>query len=77
MIYCIRILLMTAVIAGLASCSWVGETAGKAHAKIERKTQSVESGYQRGYDEEKAKTAGKEHSETPQPSRSADQHVPE
>lgn len=64
MVYCIRIFLMTAVIAGLTSCSWVGETAGKAHAKIERKTQSVESGYHRGYEEEKAKTASREQSET-------------
>lgn len=77
MVYCLRIFLMIAVIAGLTSCSWVGETAGKAHAKIERKTQSVESGYQRGYEEEKAKTAGKEQPEAPQSSSTANQYAPE
>jgi hypothetical protein len=37
-------------------CSWVGHTAGKAQAKIERKADSLEQGYQKGYEEEKAKT---------------------
>jgi hypothetical protein len=36
-------------------CSWLGKTAGKAQAKIERKTDSVERGYEDGYKEEKAK----------------------
>ena len=67
MVCFMRIFLMTSIVAGLASCAWVGETAGKAQAKIERKTQAVESGYQRGYEEEKAKTAKKEHSEAPKP----------
>lgn len=77
MVYFIRIFLMIAVLAGSTSCSWVGETAGKAHAKIERKTQSVESGYHRGYEEEKAKTAEKEQPEAPQPSSTANQPAPE
>jgi hypothetical protein len=37
-------------------CSWVGHTAGKAQAKIERKADSLEQGYHKGYEEEKAKT---------------------
>lgn len=41
----------------VTGCSWVGQTAGKAQAKIERKTQDLEQGYHRGYEQEKAKTA--------------------
>jgi hypothetical protein len=40
-------------------CSWVGRTAGKAQAKIERKATTVEESYHQGYREEKKK-------ETPQ-----------
>jgi hypothetical protein len=42
-----------------AGCSWVGQTAGKAQAKIERKADDLEQGYQKGYEEEKAKTESK------------------
>ena len=36
-------------------CSWVGRTAGKASAKIERKVDDVQQGYKDGYKEEQAK----------------------
>ena len=36
-------------------CSWLGKTAGKTQAKIERKVDAVERGYGDGYKEEKAK----------------------
>lgn len=39
-------------------CSWVGQTAGKTQAKIERKTNDLEQGYHKGYREEKSKTEG-------------------
>ncbi|WCB47062.1 hypothetical protein [Nitratidesulfovibrio vulgaris] len=41
---------------GAASgCSWVGRTAGKVQAKIERKTDAVEKGYNDGYSGERQK----------------------
>ncbi len=40
-------------------CSWVGQTAGKVQAKVERKTGAVEDGYHQGYSDEKAKTGSK------------------
>ena len=36
-------------------CGWVGKTAGKTQAKIERKVDAVERSYGEGYKEEKAK----------------------
>jgi hypothetical protein len=36
-------------------CSWVGRTAGKASAKIERKADAVQQGYNDGYKEEQKK----------------------
>ncbi len=39
----------------LPGCGWVGRTAGKATAKIERKVGSVEQGYKEGYREERKK----------------------
>ena len=36
-------------------CSWVGRTAGKASAKIERKVDDVQQGYKDGYKEEQTK----------------------
>jgi len=36
-------------------CSWVGRTAGKASAKIERKTDAVQQGYDDGRKEEQTK----------------------
>ncbi len=38
-------------------CAWVGRTAGKAQAKIERKADTVEGGYKEGYRQEKSKSA--------------------
>jgi hypothetical protein len=35
-------------------CSWLGQTAGKAQAKIERKVNAVEQGYEEGYKNEKS-----------------------
>ncbi len=40
-----------------SGCSWMGRTAGKAQAKVERKTDAVEQGYHQGYSEEKAKSS--------------------
>ncbi len=37
------------------ACSWVGRTAGKAQAKMERKIESVEHGYKEGYASETKK----------------------
>lgn len=36
-------------------CSWVGRTAGKASAKIERKVDAVQQGYKDGYNGEQNK----------------------
>lgn len=38
--------------ASAASCTWVGEKAGQAHAKIERGTEKMKHGYDKGYKEE-------------------------
>lgn len=48
----------TALIATLFfsfGCSWVGRTAGKASAKIERKADAVQQGYDDGRKEEQTK----------------------
>ena len=51
-------LMLLAGMAGSAgACSWAGRTAGKAHAKIERQVDSVESSYHKGYEDEKNKSA--------------------
>jgi hypothetical protein len=49
----------------MTGCTWVGQTTGKAQAKIERKTQDLEQGYNKGYEDEKAKSAPNS-TETPQ-----------
>ncbi len=51
--FVVSCLLLLACISG--GCSWMGRTAGKAHAKIERKTEAVKEGYEEGYTEEKSK----------------------
>ncbi|MBD8894990.1 hypothetical protein [Desulfovibrio desulfuricans] len=38
-----------------SGCSWVGRTAGKASAKIERKVDAVQQGYNDGYKGEQKK----------------------
>lgn len=54
---------------GLSGCAWVGRTAGKAQAKIERKANDLEQGYQQGYgDEKRREDAGKERSQPAQSS---------
>ena len=40
-----------------SGCGWLGRTAGKAQAKIERKTEAVIDGYKEGYANEKQKTS--------------------
>lgn len=49
----------------LSGCSWVGQTAGKTQAKIERKAQDLDAGYHKGYEAEKAKTAPKQNEAEP------------
>ena len=62
----ILLLMALACSVALSGCSWVGRTAGKAQAKIERKVNDVESGYNEGYDGEKSKTSSqKEPASTP------------
>lgn len=42
----------------MSACSWMGRTAGKAQAKMERGASNMEQGYNQGYEDEKAKGAG-------------------
>ena len=58
----VLVLLAVFAIAAASGCSWMGRTAGKAQAKVERKVDAVEQGYDKGYKEEKAKTAPQESS---------------
>lgn len=51
----IVILICCMLCALMAGCAWMGQTAGKAQAKIERKAQDLEQGYNKGYEEEKSK----------------------
>ena len=37
------------------ACSWIGRTAGKAQAKMERKADAVQQGYKDGYRSESKK----------------------
>lgn len=48
--------LCVAMAFAVSGCSWLGRTAGKAQAKIERKASDLEHGYQQGYEEEKDKS---------------------
>lgn len=50
----IIVMLMTVALSSTA-CSWVGRTAGKVQAKVERGADDMQSGYKEGYHEEKAK----------------------
>jgi hypothetical protein len=58
----------------MAGCSWMGQTAGKAQAKIERKAQDLEQGYHKGYEGEKAKSPPEQ--EPQEPADSADSTQP-
>ena len=49
----------------LPACAWMGRTAGKAKAKIERKTDEIDRSYHQGYANEKSKT------EKPNPAESS------
>jgi Sec-independent protein translocase protein TatA len=40
----------------LSSCAWVGRTAGKAKAKVERNVGDMDRAYEQGYTDEKRKT---------------------
>jgi hypothetical protein len=42
--------------ASAASCTWIGEKAGQAHAKIERGTEEMKHGYDKGYKEEQGES---------------------
>jgi hypothetical protein len=48
--------------ASAASCAWIGEKAGQAHAKIERGTEEMKHGYGKGYSKEQ-KDRGSQKSE--------------
>lgn len=52
-----RIAFLLLIVSALfcSGCAWMGKTAGKAQAKIERKVDDVQDGYNRGYKEERAK----------------------
>ena len=50
-------LLAAFALGAVSGCSWMGRTAGKAQAKVERKADAVEQGYHQGYNEEKAKSS--------------------
>lgn len=52
---CLSLLLSCVLVALLAGCAWMGKTAGKAQAKIERGANEMEQGYNQGYKQEKAK----------------------
>ena len=57
--FCLPLLIaVLALGASMSGCSWMGRTAGKAQAKIERKADDLESGYHQGYNAEKSKSSG-------------------
>ncbi|MDR0826407.1 MAG: hypothetical protein LBN33_00810 [Desulfovibrio sp.] len=62
--------------ATLGGCSWMGRTAGKTQATIERKAGEVEQGYHQGYKEGKGGThhsaSGDEKKPEPAPAASGD-----
>ena len=64
------LLALAAVLAGTAGCGWMGRTAGKAQAKVERGVDAMNQGYKDGYEKEHAKDApqesetGKQNAET-------------
>ncbi len=64
----IAVLLLLAIAFSLpvSGCSWVGRTAGKVQAKLERKVGDVESGYHQGYEEEKGGSSSSESTEPAQ-----------
>lgn len=48
-------LIAISLLGAAGGCSWMGRTAGKAQAKVERNVKSMEEGYQEGYETERAK----------------------
>lgn len=50
---------------GISGCSWVGRTAGKAQAKLERKANDLEEGYHQGYGDEKRQESSDEQNKQP------------
>jgi hypothetical protein len=52
-----------------ASCTWIGEKAGQAHAEIERGTEEMKHGYDKGYKEEQ----GESGSQKPKPKQAVDE----
>lgn len=55
-IYIYLIILTLCISTGLGGCAWMGRTAGKAQAKIERHAGETEDGYHQGYEAEKGKS---------------------
>lgn len=51
------LVLLALTAAAIGGCGWMGRTAGKAQARIERGSERLEAGYEQGYKEEKAKDA--------------------
>lgn len=53
-------MLAISLLTAAGGCSWMGRTAGKAQAKMEKGVKSMEEGYQEGYESERAKGKTKE-----------------
>ena len=51
--------LLVSLLSAVGGCAWMGKTAGKAQAKVERGVKSMEEGYQEGYEAERAKSPAK------------------
>jgi len=53
------LLALATMLAGTAGCGWMGRTAGKAQAKVERGVDAMNQGYKDGYEKEQSKDAPK------------------
>lgn len=54
------LLALAAVLAGTAGCGWMGRTAGKAQAKVEKGVEAMNQGYKDAYEQEHSKGASKD-----------------
>ncbi len=49
------LLFLTAVLAGVSGCAWMGKTAGKAQAKMENSIEAMDRSYRESYEQERAR----------------------
>lgn len=61
------LLVLAAVLVGMSGCGWMGRTAGKAQAKVEKGVEALGKGYKDGYEDERGASGEKNKEEQKKP----------